>query len=40
MIKPQAISPGDTIGIVAPSDAVDILDVRKDVRILKKSGIK
>ncbi len=40
MIKPQAIIPGDTIGIVAPSDAVDILDVRKDVRILKKWGFK
>ena len=40
MIKPLAIKPGDTIGIVAPSDAVDILDVRKDVRVLQKWGFK
>jgi len=40
MIKPSRILPGDTIGVVAPSDAVDILDVRKDVRILRKWGYK
>jgi muramoyltetrapeptide carboxypeptidase len=40
MIRPSPIKPGDTIGIVAPSDAVDILNVRRDVRILKKWGFK
>ncbi|MDO8488196.1 MAG: LD-carboxypeptidase [bacterium] len=40
MIKPYCLKPGDTVGVVAPSDAVDKVGVEHSAQILKKWGLK
>lgn len=40
MIKPRPLKPGSTVGVVAPSNAIDIEDVRRSARIIKKWGLK
>jgi len=40
MIKPFALKTGDTVGVVAPSDAVDRREVENSAKILRKWGLK
>lgn len=40
MIKPKALKQGDTVGVVAPSDAVEKEDVERGREILEKWGLK
>src|SRR3989344_1329527 len=40
MVKPKALSLGDTVGIIAPSDAVDRDDMQKSLEIIKSWGLK
>ena len=40
MIKPYCLKPGDIVGVVAPSDAVDKHGVEKSAEIVKKWGLK
>jgi muramoyltetrapeptide carboxypeptidase len=40
MVKPLAIKKGDTIGVVAPSDAVEKIDLEKGIEVIKEWGLK
>lgn len=40
MIKPNCLKPGDVVGVVAPSDAVDKHGVERSAEIIKKWGLK
>lgn len=40
MIKPFCLKQGDTVGVIAPSDAVDKHGVENSARILKRWGLK
>lgn len=40
IIKPQHLRPGDSVGIVAPSNAVDIADMRRSIEIIEHWGLK
>lgn len=40
MIKPYCLKTGDTVGVVAPSDAVDKHGVERSAEIVKKWGLK
>lgn len=39
-VKPRPLKSGDTIGVIAPSDAVDKADLLENVEIVKKWGLK
>lgn len=38
MLKPRALKPGDTIGVVAPAAVADALAVESGVRVLRQAG--
>lgn len=40
MIKPYCLKPGDVVGVVAPSDAVERADVERSRRIVERWGLK
>jgi len=40
MIKPHALKVGDTVGVVAPSDAVERKGVEKSLGVVKAWGLK
>ncbi len=40
MIKPKAVKPGDVVGVIAPSDAVEKEDVEKGRAVLESWGLK
>ena len=40
MIKPKALKQGDTVGVVAPSDAVEKEGVERSIEIIKSWGLK
>lgn len=40
MLKPKALKIGDTVGIIAPSDAVEKEGLEKSLEIIKKWGLK
>jgi muramoyltetrapeptide carboxypeptidase len=40
MVKPRSIKSGDVVGVIAPSDAVERVDVEKGRKILESWGLK
>lgn len=40
MIRPIAVKPGDVVGVVAPSDAVEKASLEESLEIIKKWGLK
>ena len=40
MIKPKALKGGDTVGVVAPSDAVEKAGMEESLEVIKSWGLK